>query len=64
MTKHGCSPKGQHLCFYCNYLNTVYNKCKENSEVTPMGKKQDPRTIQTKALIKQTLLDMLKKTAH
>ena len=28
-----------------------------------MGKKQDPRTIQTKALIKQTLLDMLKKTA-
>ncbi len=28
-----------------------------------MGKKQDPRTVQTKALIKQTLLDMLKKTA-
>ena len=28
-----------------------------------MSKKQDPRTVQTKALIKQTLLDMLKKTA-
>ena len=28
-----------------------------------MSKKQDPRTIQTKALIKQTLLEMLKKTA-
>ena len=28
-----------------------------------MGKKQDPRTVQTKALIKQTLLDMLKETA-
>ena len=28
-----------------------------------MSKKQDPRTIQTKALIKQTLLAMLKKTA-
>lgn len=27
-----------------------------------MSKKQDPRTVQTKALIKQTLLDMLKKT--
>ena len=28
-----------------------------------MSKKQDPRTIQTKVLIKQTLLDMMKKTA-
>ena len=28
-----------------------------------MEKRQDSRTIQTKALIKQTLLDMLKKTA-
>ena len=28
-----------------------------------MSKKQDPRTVQTKALIKQTLLEMLKKTA-
>ena len=27
-----------------------------------MSKKQDPRTVQTKALIKQTLLAMLKKT--
>lgn len=26
-----------------------------------MSKKQDPRTIQTKALIKQTLLEMMKK---
>ena len=28
-----------------------------------MSKKQDPRTVQTKVLIKQTLLDMMKKTA-
>ena len=28
-----------------------------------MNKKQDPRTVQTKSLIMQTLLDMLKKTA-
>ena len=28
-----------------------------------MEKKQDPRTVQTKARIKQTLLDMMKKTA-
>ena len=28
-----------------------------------MSKKQDPRTIQTKALIKQTLLETMKKTA-
>lgn len=40
----------------------MYNKHKENFEVTPMGKKQDPRTVQTKALIKQTLLEMLKKS--
>ena len=33
------------------------------SEVNPMSKKQDPRTVQTKVLIKQTLLDMMKKTA-
>ena len=34
-----------------------------SSEVNPMSKKQDPRTVQTKVLIKQTLLDMMKKTA-
>ena len=39
----------------------MYNKYKQTCEVNTMSKKQDPRTIQTKALIKRTLLDMMKK---
>ena len=40
----------------------MVQKPEKSFEVICMEKKQDPRTVQTKARIKQTLLSMMKKT--